>query len=442
MNYFAIDIGSSFVKGAVLDPQSGQLAAIRRRPFPGPLTATFPGQFEVDLPAIVTAVREVLWELSATDQRACRAVLFCSQMGGVVLVDAKGRPLSQYLSWRDQRTVASDVRGGRTCLDELRARLDAGLLRSLGNEVQAGSATSLLFWLSSRDQLPARAVPLTLGDYVLGQLCQSAPSTEYTQALGTLNLDQQEWHRELFCRLGLDRLAWPRLVAVNEPIGEVRLGDRDVPCHPVVGDQQAALYGAELEIGELSINVSTGSQVSVVTSHFEPGEYQSRPFLDGRFLNTITHLPAGRSLDVLLNLVTEIGQAADGRAVDAWSYVSSAVERAGSAEGLEVNLAFFAGPMGDRGHIREITTENLTVGRLFHGAFASMAANYERCASRLFPRRDWERVVFSGGLVQKLGCLRELIQQRLPGPARICESTEDTLQGLLRLAMRLESVAD
>jgi len=98
---------------------------------------------------------------------------------------------------------------------------------------------------------------------------------------------------------------------------------------------------------------------------------------------------------------------------------------------LAANLAFFDGPLGSRGSISNITTENLSVGNLFRAAFRNMADNYATCAARLSPDRNWDRIVFSGGLAQKLPLLREFILEKLPGESRLCSSAEDTLLGLL-----------
>ena len=76
-----------------------------------------------------------------------------------------------------------------------------------------------------------------------------------------------------------------------------------------MGDHQAALAGAFLGERELSLNISTGSQASLFTPTWQPGNYQTRPFFDGRFLNTITHIPAGRALNVLFKLLTELAEA-------------------------------------------------------------------------------------------------------------------------------------
>jgi hypothetical protein len=80
-----------------------------------------------------------------------------------------------------------------------------------------------------------------------------------------------------------------------------------------------------------------------------------------------------------------------------------------------------------------------------------MAENYYRCAARLYSPLSCDRgvvtgeggrggeglrLVFSGGLAQKLGVLREIICARFGGAAyRLCPTSEDSLLGLLALAL-------
>jgi hypothetical protein len=136
---------------------------------------------------------------------------------------------------------------------------------------------------------------------------------------------------------------------------------------------------------------------------------------------------------LLVDLLTEIG-GGDG---DPWDYISRAVDSVTETD-LEVDLSFFASMTGDRGQIANIREGNLTVGHLFAAAFRSMAANYARCAGILSPNRDWDRVVFSGGLAQRFPRLRQEILAALGNPpSRLSDSEEDTLEGLLELAGRL-----
>ena len=105
---------------------------------------------------------------------------------------------------------------------------------------------------------------------------------------------------------------------------------------------------------ELSLNISTGSQVSRRTAEFQPGPYQSRRYFDGDFLNTITHLPAGRSLNALVDLLTELAQAQGITLANPWEFIARRAAEADAGEmsrgGLSVNLSFFAGTGQSREH--------------------------------------------------------------------------------------------
>lgn len=102
---------------------------------------------------------------------------------------------------------------------------------------------------------------------------------------------------------------------------------------------------------------------------------------------------------------------------------------------MEVDLAFFKSAYGERGKITNVMEADLRAGALFRAAFENMASNYHRSALRLDPDRAWRRLVFSGGLAQKLGVLRDIIQRRFHSPYRISAEPEETLLGLLGLAL-------
>jgi sugar (pentulose or hexulose) kinase len=251
-----------------------------------------------------------------------------------------------------------------------------------------------------------------------------------------LDLSTRDWNAAVVEAAGLAGVPRSRLLPDDAAGGEFVCAGRRLPCFPAVGDQQAALLGVQLNVGELSINSSTGSQVGVLTEQLELGDYQTRPFFKGKWLNTLTHLPAGRSLNVLVELLSALAVAQGRPLEDPWSHIARSAESAQDSE-LVVDLSFFAGPLGDHGAIRGITTENLTVGGLFRAAFRNMAENYECCARRLRPLADWPAVVLSGGLPQKIPILRELIAQRYTAPVRLSEATEETLLGLQVLARRI-----
>lgn len=435
MPAIAIDLGTSFIKGAVLDTDRLTVERVRRVPFPDPVPGLPPGYVETDPGEIVAAVRSLV-EALLSDAGECSGLFVCNQMSSLVLVDSSGKALSNCIGWRDQRATRPHPSGGGIYLDVLGERITQAQRDEMGNEFRAELALSFLFCLSEKGNLPRGAFPASIGDFVLSALCHTRPCADITNAsaLGLLHLKTLDWHRPVIERLGLDVLNWPKVVPANEVVGHLEAGGRRIPCYVAVGDQQAAMAGTLVEERELWLNISTGSQASLLTTKPEAGDFRVRPTIDGRYYRTITHIPAGRSLTVLVDLLTELTRAQGREVCDPWPYLAAAAETVEETD-LDVDLAFFAGPCGDRGKIANIREGNLTAGHLFRAALQNMADNYHACALRLSPGMDWDRLAMSGGLPQKFPLLRDLISRRFGMGYRLPPTEEDTLFGLLVLAV-------
>jgi sugar (pentulose or hexulose) kinase len=432
--FIGIDLGTSFIKAAVLDLESYQLQHVQRIPFPEPIARLEPFKCEFDPNHVVTAVSDLIRQL-ANFPVAFEGLVMCTQMSCMVLMDDQGKARSNCIGWRDQRALEPHPSGSGSYYEVLKRRLSAEQKRELGNEMPPGAPISFLFWLAEQDKLEPGLIPVSFGDFVLSILCGSSPSVESTNAMSyeLLRLETLDWHKEVIEELGLEKLHWPRVRREGEVVGTLRIGTTDVLCYTPVGDYQCALAGALLAEDELSLNISTGSQVSRLTSHLSLGDYQTRPFFDGKFTNTFSHLPAGRSLDVLVNLLSEFPQSSGIPTAGLWEYIARAAEAVEHTD-LHVNLSFYPGPCGDQGAISNIRERNLTVGNLFRGSFENMTQNYYDCALRIWPDRSWRNIVFSGGLARKASLLRKIIQQQFQTGSRLCPLEEDTLLGMIVLA--------
>lgn len=446
MKYLALDLGTSFIKGAVLDLDRLAVTDVIRRPFPAARPGLPPLLVEVDPQAIVVATRALLDELDAYAPDAV-GVVVCSQMHGLVLMDAAGRARSNAVTWQDQRVLQPNARGEGSYFDWIAARLPLAQQQALGNGLKPSLPLCTLVWWAARSELPAGSIPASLADYVLAALSGQAPVVEPTMAasMGALDMPTGRWHAVALGNLGLGGLAWPQIVPASAPAYALPVGKRSLPCCPPVGDHQAAVLGALLQPNELSLNISTGSQVSVLAPRFRTGEYEVRPYFDGGFLQTITRIPAGRSLNALVDLLLELPRAEGFAVQNPWATIAAAVEATPETD-VRVDLAFFASPVGDHGAITNVREETLQVGHLFRAAFQAMAANYRLCAGRLDPNQPWSRLVFSGGLAQRFAPLRAEIVRAFGVADRLCPAAEDTLLGLLALALvasgRAPSVAE
>lgn len=435
MVFLGIDLGTSFIKGAVLDLEARRIRRVRRIPFPNPLPNSNPLFCEYDPAEVVRVAGRFIQELSA-GAPDCQGVVMCGQMHGMVLLDARGKARSTCISWRDQRALMPHPSGEGTYFDVYCRRISPEQRRDLGNELRPGTPGGILFWLAEQGRLPADLLPASIPDFVLHALTGAAPSVDVTNgmAYGLLNLRTRGWHQGVIEALGLPRLRWPLLRRQGEVAGELQAGGRAVPCYTPSGDFQCALAGTLIDAGELSLNISTGSQVSRLTPQLQLGDCQTRPFFDNQFLNTITHIPGGRALNLLIDLLSELGKAAGAPLENPWDYIARQVEKIQETD-LRAELCFFAGPMGDRGALANIRGNNLTVGHLFRAAFENMAENYYHCARRVWPEGTWRNLALSGGLAVKIEALREIIRKKFQAECRLAPCPEDSLLGLLALAL-------
>ena len=434
MRHIGIDLGTSFIKGAVLDLDRLCVRGVKRASAPLALTGLPSLRTEFDPEGFVNATRRIIEEL-LSESPDCQGVLMCGQMGGLVLISPQGKALSNYISWLDRRLLEPHASASGSWYDALLSRLTPADWIDLGREIRPGTTLSYLLWLKETGGSTAvGAIAATLPDFVLARLCGTSPATHPTNAVGAVNIWTGDWHFSLFERLGLEHTRWPALREVDEPVGEVRIGGRRLTCYPPVGDHPCALVGALLDFEELSLNISTGSQVSLRSQHPEPGDYQTLPFFDGQFLHRISNLPAGRALNALVGLLGELAEAEGVTLHDPWDYIGRAAAAKTTSE-LRACLSFFPTPVGDSGSITNIREENLRVGNLFRAAFTNMAENYYSSALKLSSGQSWRRLVLSGGLPQRLEVLRNLIAEKFRCEYRLCSGAEDTLQGLLVLAL-------
>lgn len=446
MKFLAIDLGTSFLKGAVLDLDAHSISHVRRLAMPPRVSGGDPEAYEIAVEPVVSLVRELI-DLLLDASGQAEGLVMCSQMHAVVLVDGEGVACSNAITWQDQRARQPHPDGFESYVAWARDRMGAEGCAAVGNEARPGvPGVTLPLVLAQRPELQGSLLA-SLPDYVLSVLSGSPVVAEPTiaAAFGLLDVEGGRWRDDVIEALGLNGLRFPELVSHRESPYVLDRGGQRLRCGPPLGDHQAALLGSLLRPGELSLNISTGSQVSSLSESFQPGSYQTRPFFEGSYLNTHTHIPAGRSLNALVSFVTEIRRLEGGEIAEPWSLIVQAVDNLEETD-LEVDLSFFTSREADAGKIGNIRESNFTVGHVFRAAFESMAANYRKYAAELPGAEEAERLVFSGGIAQKLPFLREMIASSFQRPARVCPSEEDALLGLmiqaLLLAERASSIED
>jgi sugar (pentulose or hexulose) kinase len=427
-----VDIGGTFLKGATLSLGDGQIISTIRRPGPS-LVLTKDGQATLSADHLRDAVIGLCRELKAFGRGQLRGIFLTGQMHGVVLTDHHGIPVTDIITWRDHLMV-SEQGHIVSPVEVVRMRLDETRLMALGNELREGLPVCSLLARRSRgletDGLTAHSLISYCANALIG--FSTSPKMHVTDAAahGLFDVINRCWDQTTLELLGLDRIVLPDVLYSVLPVGQSSEFDCDV--FAAVGDQQAALLGMQLLEGELSLNIATGSQVSAISS-LPKRATQTRPYFDSRYVATFTHIPAGRALNVLVELVTELSSLTQD---EAWATIAKKVDREENVE-LDIDLSYFPSLTGASGRISNIREGDISVGQLFKSAVYAMAKNYRQFARKIFPDDQFNSVVISGGLATRFPpLLKEIKSEFGSRNYRISSNDDASLDGLRQISMQ------
>lgn len=251
-----LDIGSTNIKW-----RRGGEDVIHQVAFPLPVVDKTP-RFEVAPDAVVQVVSEII------DAVLPARVFFAVQMHGYLLL-RKGRVVTNYISWRDER--------GARCLPDftLTPEYGVGLKPNLPR-------LSLLAPHEAADEL------CTLGSYLV-RLLTGYNRTHITDAAAT------GFYNVVRGTADRSHLLLPEAAYAVECAGKYR----GCKVYTPVGDMQAAVFGgtAGHDAGRYYLlNLGTAGQMCVLSEKFTAGDFESRPYFHEKTLCTVTRLPGGAAL--------------------------------------------------------------------------------------------------------------------------------------------------
>ena len=164
MVFAALDIGSTFIKSAVLDTDHLRVCGFEQIATP-PNNASRLTRCEIDGEALFTSVQQALHHL--LDQKPdVKGILVCTQMHGYILTDRRFRPVTPYVTWQDRASTEPGTDGLST-LERLQQAIPASMMDAAGVPLKANLAMCSLL---ARGKAPDDALFCTVGGYLLGRL--------------------------------------------------------------------------------------------------------------------------------------------------------------------------------------------------------------------------------------------------------------------------------
>ncbi|MCB0977539.1 MAG: hypothetical protein KDB02_08785 [Acidimicrobiales bacterium] len=249
MKLLVIDVGTSGVRAAVVEPGHGVTHSVRRDVLP---SSPAPGLVEFDATALADAVLAVAGQ-AVVEAGGVQGVGVANQRASTIVWDrTTGEPVAHGLGWQDLRTVVE-------CLT----------LNSQGFHLAPNlSATKAAHLLDLAD--PDRERDLCVGtvdSWVIWTLTNGAVHvTDPTNVAvsGLRGDDQSDWNHALLEALRIPIDSLPTIVDSVGQFAEATALEGSPPIAGILGDQQASLLGQGcVRPGQAKITFGTGGMLDL-----------------------------------------------------------------------------------------------------------------------------------------------------------------------------------
>ena len=433
--YLLLDFGTTSTKSTIVDLDTGGFSEPQSHPsIPGVEGPS--GHYEIPLPEIRDRFLSICTHYYDALDIHFHGIVLCSEMHGFAVLGEEDAPLTNYISWKDDRSL--EKIGGVSSFDLVASKLGDATGIITGMKPRPGFALLNLIHLGRTGRLSYRGRVVSLPGW-LARCSENASCREHPTLLAGMafyDVGANALSDELI-DLVRDLTGFTPLLDAPAPAGQVagywhRRGAK-IPIFVGVGDHQCSVLGAGLTDDSISFNLGTGSQISVLDGEIEDETVETRPFFDGHFLKTITAVPAGRALNEYVGFLDEVA----GGHADFWTLLDEMSAADVLSSDLDFDLRLFPGARdfdigGGITHIRE---GRLTLHNYLASLLRSFAAQYREIAAVLDPAHTLSRCLLGGGIARNLPHLRDLISHFTGYKVLPAAPLDESILGLRTLAL-------
>lgn len=429
-----LDFGASRTKGAVLSLEDGKFLEFNECVSPTPMVGVR-GEVEINPFDYWQSLEDVT--LPLLNKYPISDVWLCTEMHGFLLCNGdKPRPITNYISWKDERATFDNEDCGRL-IDELKKENKS--FRALtGMNIKPGLPYVNMHAI--KDKIPVEISSLrfcTLADWLLICGGENDPGIHETLAAGTgfYSIIDGKWSELLLSNVGMDhdRLRMPRVERTGSSLGVIQVGPHRLNVYGGVGDLQAALYGAGFPIKhQVMINLGTGSQVVSTVLGATDETVELRPgVLGGRF-SAITHIPSGRALNVFAKFIDDLAPCPV-----FWDTFATLKADDLKSSGININIGVFASSWKYKsgGSISGINENNFNL-KHYVGAVAKGWLDQYKNAINAISKKPAKSIAIAGGLSRRASFVAKYLADITNAQIEVedYDTGEDTLEGLKFLA--------
>ena len=222
-------------------------------------------------------------------------IIMCSEMHGFAECDPLTGTPGQYFSWRYSAV------GDRDHIIKLN---DGGFFDKTGMRAKSGLPIVNIMAMRSLGRDGRQPINIAfIPDAICRLLGESYNQVHASlaHASGLYTIDNKP-----LTEFGLPPLTCPMSSDRDDVcIGTVKFKGREIPLFGGFGDLQASVLGVQPLNNQWIINLGTGSQIiSLIPT--DSDQFEQRAYFDQKMINCISHIPAGRALNIFANFFGQI----------------------------------------------------------------------------------------------------------------------------------------
>ncbi len=402
-----MDFGTTNIKTAIVDLDTGIFSYLHTWP-PATNISDVPHHCEFSPRQLHETFLSICGFYARRLRVRFEAIAFCSEQNGFMALNEQNEPVTNYVSWKDERSL--EPLHDKDTYSLIMDTLGDDFMRITGWRPGPGLPLFNAAHLARQSLLPDRCKIASLPEW-LAMACDDPVECGHDTMLhgsGLYDVRAKTVSQEIVERVrklcGVT-FTLNRRAMTGEVCGYWRCGNRRIPVHAGIGDHQCAVLGAGNLPGEtLSINLGTGSQAAVISPRTQPDECEWRPYFDDRLLAAITRIPGGRALAGYLSFLEDVCREATGRNVTFWEMAGCLAEDDILNATLKVEPGIFSSAWRYRGggSIKGISEGSFTLRTYLAGLLKSFAQQYVDAARLLDPDNSIRLCILSGGLARRM----------------------------------------
>lgn len=424
--FLLIDFGASRIKSSVF--ADGQILEVQSHNSVEPCDLK-DKKFEVD----ILKIKEKFLSIAKSyyEKFKFEGIFICSEMHGFALLDEKNQPISNYISWKDER--CTNQIDGVSSFELLKNKLGNTFFEKTAMKPRACYPIFNLFHLARENKINTAKV-VSLPEWLC---CCSNKSLNIAHSTMSAGLGFYNLYTNFFDDELIDSISERKIqLTFNKPTSNIEIGGYielngvDIPIYTGVGDHQCAVLGAQNDDSSISVNLGTGSQVAMID--LDNKICEKRPFFDNKTLSVITHIPSGRALNHFIGFLENINPN-----INFWDELGKITLEEVKNSTLQIDLAIFESAWGytNGGSVSNIRENEFNLKNYLASLLNNYITQYKKAIEILAPTTKFNKIVLSGGVANKLPVIKEYLQD-ITGYKVILSNNEfdETFVGLTKLA--------